>query len=155
MTSNRIVRQIGGAGILFAAAACTQALKLSPDDSRVVLANQGISAANPGLPGTLIGGLSLGVVNKLLERCDHVIIDSPPVLGLADAPLIAAAVEGTIYAVEARAIRTSRVRTAMNRLRSANINLLGVVLTKFSSKHSHYSYAYDYRYGYGKSTQQA
>ncbi|HET9426151.1 MAG TPA: hypothetical protein VFO55_12355 [Gemmatimonadaceae bacterium] len=37
---------------LTAAGACTQALKLSPDDSRVVLAHQAISAPNPGLPGT-------------------------------------------------------------------------------------------------------
>lgn len=109
----------------------------------------------PNAADLLVGNRLKGIVKKLLERCDHVIIDSPPVLGLADAPLIAAAAEGTIYAVEARAIRTSRVRTAMNRLRSANINLLGVVLTKFSSKHTQYSYAYDYRYGYGKSTQQA
>ena len=77
------------------------------------------------------------------------IIDSPPVLGLADAPLIAAAVEGTVYAVETNAIRTSRVRTAMGRLRTGSTNLLGVVLTKFSIKHSQYSYAYDYKYKYG------
>src|ERR1043165_316334 len=32
--------------------ACTQAVKLTPDDSKVVLANQAINAPNPGLPGT-------------------------------------------------------------------------------------------------------
>ncbi|MGX7893865.1 GumC family protein [Tsuneonella sp. HG222] len=110
----------------------------------------------PNAADLLVGNRLQIVIKKLLDSgIDHVIIDSPPVLGLADAPLIAAAVEGTIYAVEARAIRTSRVRTAMQRLRGANINLLGVVLTKFSTKHTQYSYAYDYKYGYGKSTVQA
>lgn len=109
----------------------------------------------PNAADLLVGNRLKSVIHKLLESNDHVIIDSPPVLGLADAPLIAASVEGTIYAVEARAIRTSRVRTAMARLRGANTNLLGVVLTKFSTKHTQYSYAYDYKYGYGKSTAQA
>ena len=109
----------------------------------------------PNAADLLVGNTLRSIVERLLRDADHVVIDSPPVLGLADAPLIASAVEGTVYAVEARAIRTSRVRTAMARLRAANINLLGVVLTKFDSKHSHYSYAYDYKYGYGKSTAQA
>ena len=109
----------------------------------------------PNAADLLVGNRLQNVIKKLLDSgVDHVIIDSPPVLGLADAPLIAASVEGTVYAVEARAIRTSRVRTAMARLRGANINLLGVVLTKFSTKHTQYSYAYDYKYGYGKSTAQ-
>ncbi len=72
-------------------------------------------------------------------------------MAMADAPLIAAAVEGTLYAVEAGAIRSSRVQAAMARLRAANTNLLGVVLTKFSAKHAqyNYNYAYDYSYEYG------
>ncbi len=110
----------------------------------------------PNAADLLVGNRLQIVIKKLLAGgVDHVIIDSPPVLGLADAPLIAASVEGTVYAVEARAIRTSRVRTAMQRLRGANINVLGVVLTKFSTKHTQYSYAYDYKYGYGKSTAQS
>jgi polysaccharide biosynthesis transport protein len=109
----------------------------------------------PNAADLLVGNRLQIVIGRLLQDADHVIIDSPPVLGLADAPLIAAAVEGTVYAVESRAIRISRVRTAMERLRAPNINLLGVVLTKFSTKHTQYSYAYDYKYGYGKSVAQA
>ena len=39
-------------GVALAAAACTQALKLTRDDSQIVLAQQAINAPNPGLPGT-------------------------------------------------------------------------------------------------------
>lgn len=105
----------------------------------------------PNAADLLVGDRMSKIINDLLKDADHVIVDSPPVLGLADAPLIAAAVEGTLYAVEAGAIRSSRVQAAMARLRAANTNLLGVVLTKFSAKHAqyNYNYAYDYSYEYG------
>ena len=41
-----------GAAAAVALGACTQSLKLSPDDSKTVLAHQLISAPNPGEPGT-------------------------------------------------------------------------------------------------------
>ena len=105
----------------------------------------------PNAADLLVGDRLKTIIERLLMNCDHVIIDSPPVLGLADAPLIAAAVNGTLYAVEAKSMKVSRARTAMQRLGSANINLLGVVLTKFNSKQTQYSYAYDYSYGSEKS----
>ena len=39
------------------------------------------------------------LLTRLLETYDHVVIDSPPVMGLADAPLIASQVEGVVYAL--------------------------------------------------------
>lgn len=90
------------------------------------------------------------LIERLLETHDHVIIDSPPVLGLADAPLIGSQVEGVIYAVEANGARSSIIRAATERLRSANVNLLGAVLTKFDAKKAHFGYGYEYGYGYGE-----
>ena len=52
MTYSRIQRQFGAAAVLTIAGACTQALKLSPDDSKIVLAHQLITAPNPGMPGS-------------------------------------------------------------------------------------------------------
>lgn len=89
------------------------------------------------------------LIERLLATHDHVVIDSPPVLGLADAPLIGSQVEGVIYAVEANGARSSIIRAAIGRLRSANVNLLGAVLTKFDAKKAHYGYGYEYGYGYG------
>ena len=89
------------------------------------------------------------MIKSLLEHFDHIIVDSPPVLGLADAPLIASRVEGVIYAVQAQGARTSTIRAAIMRLKSANANLVGVVLTKFDARKAHYGYGYDYGYDYG------
>jgi Mrp family chromosome partitioning ATPase len=86
----------------------------------------------------------------LLESYDHVVIDSPPVMGLADAPLIASQVEGVIYAVESHGIRSSLVQTAVQRLVASNAHILGCVLTKFEARKAHYGYGYDYGYGYGR-----
>ncbi|MBN2974448.1 polysaccharide biosynthesis tyrosine autokinase [Roseomonas aeriglobus] len=92
------------------------------------------------------------LISRLLETYDHVVIDSPPVMGLADAPLIASRVEGVIYAIESHGIRSSLVRTALGRLSAANARIFGGVLTKFESHKAHYGYGYEYGYGYGRDT---
>lgn len=92
------------------------------------------------------------LIERLQQSFDHVIVDSPPVIGLADAPLVASAVEGVIYVVEARSIQAGVVRNALGRLATAHANVLGVVLTKFEAKRAHlgYGYGYGYDYGYGR-----
>lgn len=93
----------------------------------------------------------LGVlIDRLLERFDHVVIDSPPVMGLADAPLIASRVEGVVYAVESHGIRSSLVKTALARLATSNARIFGGVLTKFEARKAQYGYGYEYGYGYGR-----
>jgi len=88
------------------------------------------------------------IIERLLDSYDHVIIDSPPVMGLADAPLIASRVEGIIFVVESHGIRTHLVKTALNRLASANARVFGSVLTKFDSRKAQYGYGQGYEYGY-------
>ncbi|WBH15108.1 GumC family protein [Sphingomonas radiodurans] len=90
------------------------------------------------------------LLQRLLETYEHVVIDSPPVMGLADAPLIASQVEGVVYAVESHGIRSSLVKTALQRLLGANAHILGGVLTKFEARKAHFGYGYDYGYGYGR-----
>ena len=81
-------------------------------------------------------------------------VDSPPVLGLADAPLLSALVDGVIVVVEADRGRRGALKTALRRLRAMRPNILGSVLTKFNprksgNRNSAY-YGYDY-YQYGQS----
>lgn len=104
----------------------------------------------PNAAELLTGNRLSLLIERLLERYDHIVIDSPPVMGLADAPLIASRVEGVIYTVEAQSIRASMVQTALARLRSANARIFGGVLTKFDARKGHLGYGYDYGYGYGR-----
>lgn len=101
----------------------------------------------------LLTGHRLNTLIELLRtRYDHVIVDSPPVMGLADALLIASRVEGVIYAVESHGIRSTQVHNALGRLRSSNARIFGGVLTKFEARKA--DYGYEYGYGYGREAEQ-
>ncbi len=107
----------------------------------------------PNAAELLTGNRLASLIEELSKHFDHIVIDSPPVMGLADAPLIGSRVEGIVYAVESHGIRASIVRTALSRLASANARIIGVVVTKFEPKKAHFGYGYDYGYGYGRSEQ--
>ena len=104
----------------------------------------------PNAAELLIGDRLGLLIEHLHKRYEYVVVDSPPVMGLADAPLIAGHVEGVIYAVESHGIRTTQVRTALDRLSAANTRIFGAVLTKFEARRAHYGYGYDYGYDYGR-----
>ncbi len=89
------------------------------------------------------------LVTEGLKSYDHVLIDSPPVLGLADAPLIGGVVEGTVYIIEADRVAKRGILTAMQRLREANVRIFGVIMTKLNPEDATMGYGYGYGYGYG------
>lgn len=102
----------------------------------------------PSAPELLSGERMDQFLDALLAEYDHVIVDSPPVMGLADAPLIASRVEGTLFVLESKRTQRDIARVALNRLRSAHAALLGIVLTKFDARQASYGYGYGYGYGY-------
>ncbi|MFV0624662.1 GumC family protein [Sphingomonas sp. ac-8] len=104
----------------------------------------------PNAAELLTGNRLTILIERLLQTFDHVVIDSPPIMGLADAPLIASRVEGVVYAVESHHIRSTVVKTALARLRGAHARIFGAVLTKFETKKASYGYGYEYGYGYGR-----
>jgi capsular exopolysaccharide synthesis family protein len=92
-----------------------------------------------------------GRVAAVLEQAtgmfDYVVVDGPPVLGLADAPLLSFHCEGTVVVIESGAIRRAAAANAVKRLRAAEARIMGGVLTKFSATKSGYGYGYGYGYG--------
>lgn len=91
----------------------------------------------------------LQVVRELEQRYDHVVIDSPPILGLADGPLLSRTVEGVIFVVQAGEVAVRGLRSALSRLRDVDAPIIGVILTKFEDRFSQYGYGYGFRYRYG------
>lgn len=89
------------------------------------------------------------LVTKLSETYDTIIIDAPPVLGLADIPLLADAVEGVIYTIEAGGVKMRGIQSAIQRVRSSRAHIFGGIVTKVQPQHSGYGYGYAYQYGYG------
>ncbi|WP_133366387.1 GumC family protein [Qipengyuania sediminis] len=86
------------------------------------------------------------VVKELEKSFDHILIDGPPVLGLADAPLLSRVVEGVVLTVEANHIRVRRIKDAVKRIQAAHSHIFGVILTKIDKRNT----AYGYGYGYGQ-----
>nr|WP_288248805.1 polysaccharide biosynthesis tyrosine autokinase [uncultured Sphingomonas sp.] len=107
----------------------------------------------PPSAAELLSGQKLGAfVSQCLEVFDHVVIDSPPVLGLADAPLISQGVEGCVFVVEAAGAPLRAVRASVSRMRMAHAHLFGAILTKLDQRSdSGYGYGYGYGQTYGAS----
>jgi len=113
----------------------------------------GISAIPSGgiapNPTELLAGQPFrDLVRSLEKRFDVVMIDSPPLLALADAVEIGSVTEASIFVVESARAPSSTIRSAIDRLRRGGGNVVGALLTKFDPKQAGYGYyyAYDYRY---------
>lgn len=106
----------------------------------------------PPNPAELLSGQRFGeLLDELAESFDQVVIDGPPVLGLADSPLLGSMVKGVVMVFESGGIRRQVAATALGRLRAAHANVIGAILTKFDDKRigQGYGYGYGYEYGYG------
>jgi len=96
----------------------------------------------------LIGPRLIAMIKEATEHFDIVILDGPPVMGLADAPLIASVAFGAILTIEAGRTSRAQARAAIKRLRLGNARIFGAVLTKFDSRKTAYGYGYAYAYDY-------
>jgi len=103
----------------------------------------------PPSPSELLSSPRMAqLLESFAESHDVVILDSPPVLGLADAPMLAAIADGTIFVVEAERGRSGALKAALRRLRSMKPVLLGAVLAKFDPTKSGNRYSAYYGYDY-------
>jgi polysaccharide biosynthesis transport protein len=107
----------------------------------------GISPPNPA--EILAGGRFSRVLEEVAPHYDLIVVDAPPVLDFADAPLLSSFTDATVMVVQAGAVRTPNARRTMERLLAANAHIIGVILTKFDLKRTGYGYSYDYAYQYG------
>ena len=103
----------------------------------------------PPSPAELLAGPRLkSLLTEAAQEFDIVVIDAPPVVGLADAPLIASVATGCLIAVEVGHTTRANVQAAVRRLQMANGHILGAILTKFDARKSTYGYGYTYSYEY-------
>jgi polysaccharide biosynthesis transport protein len=87
-------------------------------------------------------------LDRMLQACmkiyDLVVIDSPPILGLADAPILARSAHATLLVVAAKTATRKSVIRAVKRLRGSGCNLVGCAFTKFAVGRLDYNYEYRY-----------
>ena len=95
------------------------------------------------------------VLADLQSRAELVVIDTPPVLVVADASILAGQCDGTVLVFDSGVTRTDSARRAVETLAKVGIKPLGAVVNKLDRAkigryYYHYHYSYTYRYGYDR-----
>jgi capsular exopolysaccharide synthesis family protein len=102
----------------------------------------------PPNPADLLStGRFAAIMEEAARQFDLVVIDAPPVLGLADAPLLSAVAAGVLFVVESGRTRTRAAVESLNRLEASGAHILGALLTKSTEREGGYEY---YSYGHGQ-----
>jgi succinoglycan biosynthesis transport protein ExoP len=78
---------------------------------------------------------------------DYVIVDAPPMLGLADAVVLGNQLQNVLFVVQASSTRKTLIKSALRRLRQGGLVPRGVVLTQ--ALHNAMQQDYESYYGYG------
>lgn len=79
---------------------------------------------------------------------DVVVFDGPPVMGLADAVLLAQQIEHLVFVIEAGRPSRGRTAAAIRRLRDNGVAIDGVVLNRFDPQAAGYGHEYGNYYSY-------
>jgi succinoglycan biosynthesis transport protein ExoP len=108
----------------------------------------------PPNPVEMMGSQRLRkLLDDLAQQVDVVVIDTPPVLAVADVVALAPAVDGVLLVVQAGLTPRASARRAADSLRQVGANLIGVVLNAVSPDQGGY-YDYDKYYQDGAEQQE-
>jgi non-specific protein-tyrosine kinase len=84
----------------------------------------------PPNPADLMGSRRMeGVIAALANEADQVFFDTPPVVAVTDAAVLATKVDGVLLVISAGKTRRDQARTAVQRLEQISARLVGTVLT--------------------------
>ncbi|HSR18534.1 MAG TPA: polysaccharide biosynthesis tyrosine autokinase [Ignavibacteriaceae bacterium] len=101
----------------------------------------------PPNPSEIMGSRAMkALLQKLKEDYDIVVIDSPPVMAVSDAEILAQFVDASILIVSAHSTEVDWLEESVNRLKNEQNNFAGIILNNFNFKsgyHSYYKY-YDH-----------
>lgn len=98
----------------------------------------------PPNPAELLGSKSMGaLLEHLGNESDIMVIDSPPVLAVADAAILSRVADGAFLVIDSGHTRREAAQRSKETLENAGARLLGVVLNRLGSGSG---YGYNYRY---------
>lgn len=91
------------------------------------------------------------LINELKTRYDKILIDTPPILAVSDAMIVAKQADTLVYVVRASSTKESQIKASLKRLQQSNIKIGGVVLNQVDLQkamgYEEFSGYYD-QYGY-------
>lgn len=99
----------------------------------------------PPNPAELLGSNRMkNLLEELSDRFDEVIIDTPPVIAVTDAAILAQAVDGVVLVLASGEVNKDYAVRAKEQLDKVGAKILGAVLNKVDIKSNEYYYYYDY-----------
>ncbi len=114
------------------------------------------SGSLPPNPSELLNSAKMTeFINLLVSKFDTLILDTPPLLAVTDALVLAPWMDGVILVVDPTKTKRGALRHSIEQLKRVNANLLGVVLNNIQVKRSQYYYNRNYYYGkqYGRASE--
>jgi succinoglycan biosynthesis transport protein ExoP len=116
------------------------------------------ATGNPGLymlasgptapnPAELIASARMRqVLEELRDSFDYVILDSPPLLAVTDARILATMADGILLVIQAGQSAITMSQSALEQVERAKANIIGAVLNKIRSVETGYYYYYYSKY---------
>ncbi len=95
----------------------------------------------PPNPTELLGSQAMAeMLADLSADADMILIDSPPVLSIADTTALVSWVDGVIFVIESGVTRPQAAQQALSNLRQVGANIVGAVLNNVPPQQSPYNY---------------
>lgn len=110
------------------------------------------SGPTPPNPSELLSSERMRELLRTLRgRFEYVIIDTPPALAVTDSTLVGSLVDGVVLTLRSHKVTREEARLVRDRLRQADIKILGAVLNRYRALNAGGSRSYRYyeTYGYG------
>jgi len=105
------------------------------------------SGPQPPNPAELLGSQRMDAfIAQAKSAFDAVLFDSPPVMAVADASILAAKVHEVVMVVDAGRTRSEVAKRAKQAIDTTGAKLLGVVLNRLAMRRGGYGYYYYYYY---------
>ncbi|MDP2529422.1 MAG: polysaccharide biosynthesis tyrosine autokinase [Candidatus Palauibacterales bacterium] len=132
--------------LLDGSAATDEVIKTTPIHARLSAVTSGYI---PNDPPEVVGSERFTeLLAELRSRFDVVVLDTPPLLAVSDAVMIATLADGTLVVARAEQTNRKALSHAVEQLRRVDANLLGLVLNgvEVGSPDGYYGYYYYHEY---------
>ncbi len=93
--------------------------------------------------------MAAALLRQLRDQFDYVLVDSPPLLSVADSRILATLTDAVALVVRAYSTPYEAVRRARALLQATGARILGIALNHVDVWRDSYAGGYYYRYGYG------
>lgn len=106
------------------------------------------SGPTPSQPAELLGSKRMvEFLKEASQKFDRVILDSPPVVAVTDACVLASITDGVIQVVASARSSRKILERGKDQLEAVGARIVGVILNDVKMKRSGYGYGYGYKYG--------